>query len=198
VPPLAPSTWNRNPCWIVLRSHWHRTGVLVVERRPPIATRPSQGASAHFHLILPKSLEPIRCQAAAAVDPWQAVTVTRALSISVNTRIALQPTTTSRRARPRWRHSLRAGGGNDQKAPNLSAPHRRRQGYDAGGPKAPPQVHARHRAHRPYLGRNASRGRKRVAGAGAQAAAEGGLKTANARRVNAGPVRPSPCGKVRE
>jgi hypothetical protein len=45
---------------------------------------------------------------------------------------------------------------------------------------------------------NASRGQKRVAGAGAQAAAEGGLKTANARRVNAGPVRPSPCGKVRE
>src|SRR5262249_2086414 len=67
--------------------------------------------------------------AAAAVDPWQAVTVTRALSISVNTRIALQPTTTSRRARLRWRRSQKADGGNDQKAPNLSAPHRRRQGY---------------------------------------------------------------------
>jgi len=25
------------PMLIVLRSHWHRTGVLVVERRPPIA-----------------------------------------------------------------------------------------------------------------------------------------------------------------
>jgi hypothetical protein len=43
-------------------------------------------------------------------------------------------------------------GGNDQKAPHLSAPHRRRQGHDAGGPKAPPQVHAGGRAHRPYLG----------------------------------------------
>ena len=66
--------------------------------------------------------------AAAAVDPWQAVTVTRALSILVNTKTARQRTAIPRRASPQWQPSPRAGGENDEKAPRLPAPHSRQSG----------------------------------------------------------------------
>jgi hypothetical protein len=50
-PPLAPSTWNRNPCWVVLRgqpqARARGVGWLRVEATYSFA----QGASARFRPI---------------------------------------------------------------------------------------------------------------------------------------------------
>jgi hypothetical protein len=59
-PPLAPSTWNRNPCWVVLRvSHRHvREASVGCEWRLPIHSPRAPPLASGLSQDVP---EPERC-----------------------------------------------------------------------------------------------------------------------------------------